>query len=102
MKAIRIIEIKNGASTYEKKDELKKDGYKWITNSMSHGWTKEFETMDEIKNEIQKLNEIGFGTSFGAVEKGIFYEGKEAEEKGLVTHEERKEIYFYMKDKNLL
>ncbi|MBC7193908.1 hypothetical protein [Marinobacter sp.] len=102
MYAIRVVELKNGAKTIEKKEELRARGFKYVAGLDGKCWAKRVETVEEAKEVIRDLNGLGFGTSFGTAYQGMFLRHREAQEKGIDLGDAPREIYFFQKENNLL
>ncbi|MBC7340937.1 MAG: hypothetical protein H5U02_00525 [Clostridia bacterium] len=100
--AIMVVELRHGPKTIEKKDELKQRGFCWIPGLAGKGWVKEAETLEEAKDIIRGLHEMGFGAGFGVVIKGTFYDHRMARDlKGIDIAEEAREIYRFINELTL-
>ncbi|RLG11214.1 hypothetical protein DRN69_08065, partial [Candidatus Pacearchaeota archaeon] len=77
------------------KKEIEERGYRKYKTFYGSTYAKPVKNLEEAKKEVDFLKKKGFGSNFGAVEKGIFHSGKEAEKKGIISKQERKEMYFY-------
>lgn len=67
---LAIKELRGGPKTYDFKEELKKRGYKWLTDGIGSYWAKEM-TYDEAKKEIDYIRSQGFAVSFYKLDKNF-------------------------------
>ena len=101
--AVEVEEIRDGAKTFEKKEELKAMGYHWIDSDVSgRAWVKSMDTLDEVKAEIEEIEYIGFGVFFGKVIDKKFYDDLDAEKMGEMDGKEAREIFIFQNKKDLV
>ena len=100
--AIVVDEIRDGAKTFEYKEELKARGYRWIDSSFSKKkWVKEMDTLDEVKAEIEEIEYMGFGIFFGKVINKKFYDDLDAEKMGEMDGKDAREMFAFKYSKKL-